>query len=49
MYSMIDSMLDYEEKNGTINVKDNIESLKALRETLEKNDVHTSQSLSIIA
>ncbi|MFT8815545.1 hypothetical protein [Acetobacter fabarum] len=49
MYSMIDSMLDYEKKYGTINVKDNIDSLKALRETLEDNDVHTSQKRSIIA
>ncbi|MCP1243907.1 hypothetical protein GOB86_14965 [Acetobacter lambici] len=49
MYSMIDSMLDYEKKYGTINVKDNIDSLKALRETLEQNDVHTSQNRSIIA
>ncbi|GBQ33836.1 hypothetical protein AA19596_1322 [Acetobacter fabarum DSM 19596] len=49
MYSMIDSMLDYQKKYGTINVKDNIDSLKALRETLEENDVHTSQNRSIIA
>lgn len=49
MYSMIDSLLDYEKKYSTINVKDNVESLKALRETLEENDVHTSQNRSIIA
>lgn len=48
MYSMIDSLLDYQEKYGVINVKDNIESLKSLRETLEKNDVNTSKNTSIV-
>ncbi|MCP1228706.1 hypothetical protein [Acetobacter fabarum] len=48
MYSMIDSMLDYEKKYGTINVKDNIDSLKSLRETLEENDVNYSQRRSIV-
>jgi hypothetical protein len=46
---MIDSLLDYQEKYGIINVKDNIESLKSLRETLEENDVNKSQNGSIIA
>lgn len=49
MYSMIDSLLDYQEKYGIINVKDNIESLKSLRETLEENDVNKSQKTSTIA
>ena len=48
MYSMIDSLLDYEEKYSTINAKDNIDSLKALRETLEQNDVNYSQKRSIV-
>lgn len=48
MYSMIDSLLDYQKKYGTINVKDNIDSLKALRETLEENDVNTSRNRSIV-
>jgi hypothetical protein len=48
MYSMIDSLLDYQEKYGVINVKDNVESLKSLRETLEENDVNKSQKTSTV-
>lgn len=47
MYSMIDSLLDYEEKNGTTNVRQNIESLQSLRKVLEENDVNKTPSTSI--
>ncbi|WP_338332349.1 hypothetical protein [Acetobacter sp. LMG 32666] len=49
MYSMIDSLLDYEEKNGVFNVQQNIESLKSLRKVLEENDVHYTPTTSITA
>ena len=49
MYSMIDSLLDYEEKNGTINVQQNVESLKSLRKVLEENDVNYTSTTSITA
>ncbi|MDE7547059.1 hypothetical protein PY793_03530 [Acetobacter fabarum] len=50
MYSMIDAMLEYQEKNGIFNVQQNIESLKSLRKVLEENDAHyTSSTTSIIA
>ncbi|MFT8418416.1 MAG: hypothetical protein ABF636_06240 [Acetobacter sp.] len=49
MYSMIDSMLDYEEKNGIYNVQQNIESLKSLRKILEENDVNYTPTTSITA
>lgn len=48
MYSMIDSLINYQEKYGVINVKDNIESLKSLRETLEENDVNTIKNTQTI-
>ncbi len=49
MYSMVDSLLDYEEKNGTINVKQNIASLESLRKVLEENDVNSTPTTSITA
>ncbi|GBQ35984.1 MAG: hypothetical protein LKH76_04780 [Acetobacter fabarum] len=50
MYAMIDSLLDYQEKNGVFNVQQNIESLKSLRKVLEENDVnYTSSTTSITA
>lgn len=50
MYAMIDSLLDYQEKNGVFNVQQNIESLKSLRKVLEENDVnYTFSTTSITA
>jgi hypothetical protein len=50
MYAMIDSLLDYQEKNGVFNVQQNIESLKSLRKVLEENDVnYTTSTTSITA
>ncbi|MFT8730482.1 MAG: hypothetical protein ABF752_01195 [Acetobacter fabarum] len=50
MYAMIDSLLDYQEKNGVFNVQQNIESLKSLRKVLEENDVnYTASTTSITA
>ncbi|MFH7811446.1 MULTISPECIES: hypothetical protein [Acetobacter] len=50
MYAMIDSLLDYQEKNGVFNVQHNIESLKSLRKVLEENDVnYTTSTTSITA
>lgn len=50
MYAMIDSLLDYQEKNGVFNVQKNIESLKSLRKVLEENDVnYTTSTTSITA
>lgn len=48
MYAMIDSLLDYQEKNGVFNVQQNIESLKSLRKVLEENDVNYTSSITSI-
>jgi hypothetical protein len=48
MYAMIDSLLDYQEKNGVFNVQQNIESLKSLRKVLEENDVNYITSTTSI-
>jgi len=48
-YSLLDTMINYQETNGIGDVKDTVASLKALRSTLEEYDTTNQNKTTITA
>lgn len=48
-YSLLDTMINYQETNGIGDVKDTVASLKALRSTLEEYDTNNQNKTTITA
>ncbi|ACI53281.1 conserved hypothetical protein (plasmid) [Gluconacetobacter diazotrophicus PA1 5] len=48
-YSLLDTMINYQETNGIGDVKDTVASLKALRSTLEEYDTNNQNKTAITA
>ncbi|MFT9447618.1 MULTISPECIES: hypothetical protein [Acetobacteraceae] len=48
-YSLLDTMIKYQETNGIGDVKDTVTSLKALRSTLEEYDMNNQAESAVVA
>ncbi|GAA3677442.1 MULTISPECIES: hypothetical protein [Acetobacteraceae] len=48
-YSLLDTMINYQETNGIGDVKDTVASLKALRSTLAEYDTNNQNKTTVVA